>query len=164
MSPVIGIPDYWCEDILVARVARSDDDAGSDNYFEDPFAEGNEDPYSGSSPGYAFKVAEGKAFPQEERVRARLRNADVDHDGIAFFDMYFIVQSIDNLLPEEYYGSVSDLDKLYLYRLKEGDPREEGQSSFTRYTVVLARTYPNGVLHIYVVDGQSGGSTTITTG
>ena len=147
------LPDRMVESIRIYRAATDDDDPDDDNYFDDPFApEG--DPYSESDPiRSGYTIAEGKALSQSDRLSIYRRTERVDVGAIAFFNHFFVIRSLDREIPVRNYGSLSDDDRLYLWRLKELP------NIINRHTIVYAEPYPNGFLFLYTTDEREGSRT-----
>ena len=147
------LPNRMVEHIRIYRVALPTDDENDENYFEDPFTEETDD-YSGSNVIRAgFTVAEGYASVQNDRFSVYRRTERVDVAAIAFYNHFFVVRSLDRTIPQRDYSSLSEEDRLYLWRLKELP------NIINRHTVVYAEPYPNGFFFIYSTDERESSRT-----
>ena len=151
---MIALPDHWCERIRIYRAAERTDDLNSEKYFRDPTVR-QQSTYNSANPVRAgWVVAEGSAYPQEERIGVQRSSPTARVEAVSFFDMYWIVQLLDGEIPEIDFGETSRQTQLYLIRLDKDQD--------IRYSIVLVRYYPNGATHIYVTDPREGRSTQIS--
>lgn len=147
------LPNRMVERIRIYRPARSSDDEDSPNYFIDPFVEA-EDEYAGTSVIQAgYTVAEGDALVQNDRFSIYRRTERVDVSAIAFYNHFFVVRNLDRTIPTRDYSSLSDDDRLYLWRLKELP------NIINRHTIVYAEPFPSGFFFIYSTDEREGSRT-----
>lgn len=150
------LPDRFVEPIRIYRAATVEDDPTSDNYFEDEFApEG--DPYSDECPVRAgWKITDGHALGQHDRISIYRRSERVDVDAIAFYNNYFVVRDLDRELPEIDYGLIPRETSYYLLRMKESP------DFLNRHTIVYHEHFPNGFLIIYTADERDANRTFVT--